>query len=63
MPSNAPRAGVSMCAWVRAALADPAVVIAATDRIRTLLRWDPEHDGLDAMVFQALRWEERLSGG
>jgi len=42
---------------------DPAVVIAATDKICKLLGWAPQHDGLDAMVFQALRWEERLSGG
>ena len=42
---------------------DPAVVIAATDKARTLLGWVPQHDRLDAMVFQALRWEERLSGG
>jgi UDP-glucose 4-epimerase len=42
---------------------DPAVVIAATDRVRKLLGWVPQHDRLDAMVFQALRWEERLSGG
>jgi UDP-glucose 4-epimerase len=41
---------------------DPAVVIAATDRVRKLLGWVPQHDRLDAMVFQALRWEERLSG-
>jgi UDP-glucose 4-epimerase len=42
---------------------DPAVVIAATERIRKLLEWVPLHDRLDAIVFQALRWEERLSGG
>jgi len=42
---------------------DPAVVIAATDKVRTLLGWVPQHDRLDAMVFQALRWEQRLSGG
>ena len=42
---------------------DPAVVIAATDKARTLLGWVPQHDRLDAMVFQALRWEERLSAG
>jgi UDP-glucose 4-epimerase len=40
---------------------DPAVVIAATERIRKLLGWVPLHDRLDAIVFQALRWEERLS--
>ena len=42
---------------------DPAVVIAATERIRKLLEWVPLHDRLDAIVFQALRWEERLSDG
>jgi UDP-glucose 4-epimerase len=42
---------------------DPAVVIAATERIRKLLEWVPLHDRLDAIVFQALRWEERLSSG
>jgi UDP-glucose 4-epimerase len=42
---------------------DPAVVIAATERIRKLLGWVPLHDRLDAIVFQALRWEERLSDG
>jgi UDP-glucose 4-epimerase len=42
---------------------DPAVVIAATERVRKLLGWIPQHDRLDAIVSQALRWEERLSGG
>jgi len=42
---------------------DPAVVIAAIDKVRRLLGWVPQHDRLDAMVFQALRWEERLSAG
>ena len=41
---------------------DPAVVIAATERIRQVLGWVPQHDRLDAIVSQALRWEERLSG-
>jgi UDP-glucose 4-epimerase len=42
---------------------DPAVVIAATERIRKLLGWVPQHDRLDAIVSQALRWEERLPAG
>jgi UDP-glucose 4-epimerase len=42
---------------------DPAIVIAATERIRRLLGWVPQHDRLDAIVSQALRWEERLSAG
>ena len=31
---------------------DPAVVIAATERIRKLLGWVPRHDRLDAIVFR-----------
>jgi UDP-glucose 4-epimerase len=42
---------------------DPPIVIAATDKIRKLLRWVPQHDGLDEIVLQALRWEKRLSQG
>jgi UDP-glucose 4-epimerase len=42
---------------------DPAVVVAATDRIRKLLGWAPQNDKLDAMVLSALRWEERLTRG
>jgi UDP-glucose 4-epimerase len=41
---------------------DPAVIIAATERIRKVLGWVPQHDSLDAIVAQALRWEERLPG-
>ncbi len=40
---------------------DPAVVVAATERIRKVLAWAPQHDTLDGIVAQALRWEERLS--
>ena len=39
---------------------DPAVVVALPDRIRQLLGWVPEHASLDAIVQQALAWEERL---
>jgi UDP-glucose 4-epimerase len=42
---------------------DPPIVIAATDKIRKLLGWVPQHDRLDEIVLQALRWEERLSQG
>jgi UDP-glucose 4-epimerase len=42
---------------------DPPIVIAATDKIRKLLGWVPQHDRLDEIVLQALRWEERLSRG
>src|SRR5262245_36093734 len=41
---------------------DPAVVVAASDRLRERLGWVPNHDRLDAIVLQALRWEERLVG-
>jgi UDP-glucose 4-epimerase len=40
---------------------DPAVVIAATEKIRTVLGWVPRHDTLDAIVGQALRWEKGLA--
>jgi UDP-glucose 4-epimerase len=40
---------------------DPAVVVAATERIRKGLGWVPRHDSLDAIVRHALKWEERLS--
>ena len=39
---------------------DPARVVAASQRIRKVLGWVPEHDTLDAIVRDALSWEERL---
>jgi UDP-glucose 4-epimerase len=40
---------------------DPARLIAKSDKIRSVLGWAPLHDDLDAIVRQALQWEERLS--
>jgi UDP-glucose 4-epimerase len=40
---------------------DPAVVVAASARIREALAWVPEHDALDTVVRHALGWEKRLS--
>jgi UDP-glucose 4-epimerase len=40
---------------------DPAIVIAKADRIRRHLNWTPEHDDLDTIVHQALRWQARLA--
>jgi UDP-glucose 4-epimerase len=40
---------------------DPAVVVAASGRIRQELSWVPEHDALDTIVRHALSWEKRLS--
>ena len=40
---------------------DPARVVAASQRIRKVLGWVPEHDTLDTIVRDALSWEERLS--
>jgi UDP-glucose 4-epimerase len=39
---------------------DPAAIIAAPGKIRAGLSWTPKHDSLDAMVRQALAWEEKL---
>jgi UDP-glucose 4-epimerase len=40
---------------------DPAIVIAAADKIRRDLGWAPAHDNLEAIVGQALQWEEKLA--
>ncbi len=39
---------------------DPAAIVAASGKIRGQLGWVPEHDDLDTIVAQALRWEQRL---
>jgi UDP-glucose 4-epimerase len=36
------------------------VLVAAADRIRSVLGWQPRHDDLDAIVRTALAWEHRL---
>ncbi len=40
---------------------DPARIVAASDRIRLLLRWQPHFDDLDTIVAHALAWERKLS--
>ena len=40
---------------------DPAALIARADRIKSLLKWQPQLDDLDTIVRTALRWEERLA--
>ncbi len=39
---------------------DPAAIVASSSKIREQLGWRPEHDDLDKIVSQALRWEEHL---
>lgn len=39
---------------------DPPTLIAAANRIRTVLGWQPRFDDLDLIVSTALRWEQRL---
>ena len=39
---------------------DPAQIIAGADRIRNELGWTPKYDDLDAIVAQALAWEDVL---
>ena len=39
---------------------DPAAIVAANDRAREVLGWQPVHDDLPAIVRQALNWERRL---
>ena len=39
---------------------DPPALVAAADRVRAVLGWEPRLDDLDGIVRTALRWEERL---
>lgn len=39
---------------------DPAQIVADAGLIRERLGWRPKHDGLDAIVAQALAWEDHL---
>ncbi len=40
---------------------DPAAIVAASAKIRSTLGWAPEHDDLDKIVAQALKWEDHLA--
>jgi UDP-glucose 4-epimerase len=40
---------------------DIVISVAAADRIRSVLNWQPQLDDLDAIVKHALQWERRLS--
>ncbi|MCC6775455.1 MAG: UDP-glucose 4-epimerase GalE [Hyphomicrobiales bacterium] len=41
---------------------DPARIIAASDRVRAVLGWQPQLDDLPTIVAHALAWERHLSG-
>jgi UDP-glucose 4-epimerase len=41
-------------------LGDPAWVVAASDRVRTVLKWQPHFDDLESIVCHALAWERKL---
>jgi UDP-glucose 4-epimerase len=40
---------------------DPAQIVAASDRVRSMLGWQPHFDDLDTIVSHALAWERKLS--
>jgi UDP-glucose 4-epimerase len=40
---------------------DPPSLIAACDRIRSTLGWQPRHDDLDFIARTALVWERKLA--
>ena len=40
---------------------DPAQIVAASDRARSTLEWQPHFDDLDTIVTHALAWERKLS--
>ncbi len=39
---------------------DPAQIVAASDKARTTLAWQPRYDDLDTIVSNALAWEQKL---
>jgi UDP-glucose 4-epimerase len=39
---------------------DPAQIVAASERIRATLGWQPQYDDLDTIVAHALAWERKL---
>ncbi len=40
---------------------DPAGIVAASSKVRATLAWMPQHEDLDAIVRQALAWEDHLA--
>jgi UDP-glucose 4-epimerase len=42
---------------------DPARIVAASDRIRSVLGWKPQFDNLTTIVSHALGWERKLMSG
>ena len=40
---------------------DPACVVAAADKIRDVLGWQPQYNSLDAIVQSSLTWEKKLN--
>jgi len=40
---------------------DPAQIVAASDRARAVLHWEPHFDDLNAIVTHALAWERKLA--
>jgi UDP-glucose 4-epimerase len=40
---------------------DPAQIVAAPDRARMMLGWNPQYDNLATIIAHALAWEQRLS--
>src|SRR5262249_14574775 len=42
-------------------LGDPAQIVAASDRARTTLHWEPHFNDLDTIVTHALAWEKKLA--
>jgi UDP-glucose 4-epimerase len=47
-------------AFVGRRAGDPAQIVAASDRARSLLKWQPDFDDLQAIVRHALAWERKL---
>src|SRR4029077_17815552 len=42
---------------------DPAQIVAASDRARAMLGWNPQYDDLATIIAHALGWDQRLRSG
>ena len=40
---------------------DPACVVAAADKIKNILGWQPQYNSLDTIIHSALAWEKKLN--
>ena len=60
LPLNVPRRSTYPFGWERRH-DDVAVLVAKAYRIKQVLGWRPQYDGLETIVQHALAWERKLA--